>query len=409
MGEMKPLANVRILDLSKVLAGPICTQALAAFGADVVKVEPVQGGDESRFWAPVTHGVGAAFVSVNSGKRSIALDLKQEEARLIVAGLAARADVIIESFAPGVAARLGIDHDALVGDRDDAIYCSISGWGQRGPKSSAPGYDAILQAHSGLMAMNGEAARDPVRLPGSPIDQVTGLYATQAILAAVIERMRTGKGCRIEVSLLESAIKMLAPNLQAYWATGAVPQRAGSGHPSIAPYELFETMDKPVLVAVANDKFWRLFCDVANLNHLRDDVRFATNPDRVKHRDAVVTVVADAMRTRSAAEWMERLEAAGIPAAPLNSIADIAEDRQALAVDMFKICEHPDLGPTKIVREPVIFDGQRTDPSLPPPALGQHTREILEGDLAYSPEKIDDLAARGVIHLGNANQRKACV
>lgn len=394
---MKPLAGLRVLDLTKVLAGPMCTQALASFGAGIIKVEPIEGGDESRFWAPVAHGVGAAFVSVNSGKRSIALNLKQVEGRLIVARLAAGADIIIESFAPGVAAKLGVDHDTLVGDRQDVICCSISGWGQRGPKSPAPGYDAILQAYSGLMAMNGEATRNPVRLPASPVDQVTGLYATQAILAAVIERSSTGKGCRIEVSLLESAIKLLAPNLQAYWLSGAVPQRSGSGHPSIAPYELFETMDRPVLVAVANEKFWRIFCDVAELNHLRNDARFVTNPDRVRHRDALIALVADAMRNRTASDWMERLEWAGIPAAPLNSIADIANDPQAIALDMFRSFEHPDIGVTKTVREPVLFDGERADPSQPPPTLGQHTREILERDLAYSRESVDDLAARGII------------
>ena len=403
---MKPLAGLRVLDLTKVLAGPMCTQALASFGAGIIKVEPVEGGDESRFWAPVAHGVGAAFVSVNSGKRSIALNLKQVEGRLIVARLAAEADIIIESFAPGVAAKLGVDHDTLVGDRQDVICCSISGWGQRGPKSPAPGYDAILQAYSGLMAMNGEAARNPVRLPASPVDQVTGLYATQAILAAVIERSSTGKGCRIEVSLLESAIKLLAPNLQAYWLSGAVPQRSGSGHPSIAPYELFETMDRPVLVAVANEKFWRTFCDVAELNHLRNDARFATNPDRVRHRDALIALVADAMRSRTASDWMERLEGAGIPAAPLNSIADIANDPQAIALDMFRSFEHPDLGVTKTVREPVLFDGERADPSQPPPTLGQHTREILERDLAYSRETVDDLAARGIIAVAPEQETK---
>lgn len=403
---MKPLAGLRVLDLTKVLAGPMCTQALASFGAGIIKVEPVEGGDESRFWAPVAHGVGAAFVSVNSGKRSIALNLKQVEGRLIVARLAAEADIIIESFAPGVAAKLGVDHDTLVGDRQDVICCSISGWGQRGPKSPAPGYDAILQAYSGLMAMNGEATRNPVRLPASPVDQVTGLYATQAILAAVIERSSTGKGCRIEVSLLESAIKLLAPNLQAYWLSGAVPQRSGSGHPSIAPYELFETMDRPVLVAVANEKFWRTFCDVAELNHLRNDARFATNPDRVRHRDALIALVADAMRSRTASDWMERLEGAGIPAAPLNSIADIANDPQAIALDMFRSFEHPDLGVTKTVREPVLFDGERADPSQPPPTLGQHTREILERDLAYSRETVDDLAARGIIAVGPEQETK---
>lgn len=396
---MKPLTGLKIIDLTKVLAGPICTQALAALGADVVKVEAVGGGDETRFWPPVSKGVGAAFLSVNAGKRSIALNLAFSEAREIVRCLAADADVILESFAPGVAAKLGVDHDTLTAGRDNVICCSISGWGQRGPRARSPGYDAVLQAYSGLLAMNGEADRTPVRLPGSPIDQLTGLYATQAILAALLQRGQTGKGARIEVSLLESAIKLLAPNLQAYWQSGTIPVRSGSGHPAVAPYELFETKDRPILVAIANDKFWRLFCQVSDLENVQADSRFVSNPDRVRNRDAVIELVADKMRLLTAGEWMAKLDAVGIPASPLNTIADIAEDPQAMALDIYRTFQHPDLGETKAVCEPVLYDGSRSIAERVPPGHGQHTREILSEELGYSDALIERLSREGVVQL----------
>ena len=396
---IKPIEGLKVLDLTKVLAGPICTQALASLGAEVIKVETIGGGDETRFWPPVSHGVGAAFISVNSGKRSIVLDLKAPEAREIVLKLAADADVIIESFAPGVAAKLGVDHDTLTAGRQNVICCSISGWGQRGPKAAAPGYDAVLQAYSGMMSMNGEPSRQPVRLPGSPIDQVTGLYATQAILAALLQRGRTGKGARLEVSLLESAIKLLAPNLQAYWQSGSVPVRSGSGHPSVVPYEVFETADRPLLMAIANEKFWRLFCKVADREVWLDDPRFRTNPDRVKNRDELIPLVAGRMTSLTADAWTAKLDAAGIPASTLHSIADIADSPQAEALGIYRTMVHPDLGEIKAVCEPILYDGQRAISDRPPPILGQHGREILMNDLGYCEEMVTRLAAEGIVQL----------
>lgn len=405
---MKPLSSLRVLDLSKVLAGPICTQALASFGADVIKVENQDGGDESRFWAPVAQGTGAAFLSVNSGKRSIALDLRQAEAREVVRALAGKADIIIESFAPGVAKKLGVDHDSLTAGRQDVICCSISGFGQKGPESRSPGYDAILQAYSGMMALNGQPGGAPPRLPVSPIDQVTGIYASQAILAALLERGKSGKGARIEVSLLESAIKLLAPNLQAYWVSGKIPERAGSAHPSVVPYQLYDTKDRPILLAVANEKFWRLFCEVAGLEKLRDDPRFASNPDRVGNREETDRIVAEAMVKRTAGEWMTAFKACGIPASPLNTIADLAQDEHSRQLGMFRSFDHPLIGSMETVCEPMLFDGQRSDPTRPPPLLGEHTQEILRDDLGYSDAHIARLVQRGAAACPSAVNHQEC-
>lgn len=394
---MKPLAGVRILDLSKVLAGPLCTQTLAGLGADVIKVENLDCGDETRLWAPVTGGVGTAYLSVNAGKRGMAIDLQRLEGQAIVKSLAARAAIVIESFSPGVARKLGVDHDALSMENPQLIYCSISGYGQQGPKSRLPGYDAILQSFTGLMALNGSQDGDPIRLPTSPVDQMTGLYAAQGILAALLQKNMTGTGCRLEVSLLETAIKMLGTSLQAYWASGKVPRRAGSGHPSISPYELFPTADKPVLIAIANEKFWHLFCDLSGLSHLKNHPDFSTNPDRVRNNAALAVQIGDALRSRPCTDWLAAFQNAGIPAAPLNTLAELFEDDHVRALGMVREYSHDALGLVKAVREPVTYDGQRSDPGRGPPQHGEHTRDILASDLGLDDAEIHRLFDEGVV------------
>lgn len=394
---MQPLKDIRVLDLSKVLAGPICTQTLASLGADVVKIENVDGGDETRFWAPLAGDTGTAFLGVNTGKRSMALNLRLPQARRIVTELAGKADIVVQSFAPGVAEKLGADRATLAGGNERLIYCSISGFGQSGPLRNSPGYDAILQAFSGMMALNGEEGGAAVRLPASPIDQATAQFATQGILAAVIELGRTGRGATVEVSLLETAVKMLGTTIQAYWASGKVPGRYGSGHPSISPYQVFDTQDRPVLVAVANEKFWRLFCGIAGLGDFVDDPRFRTNPDRVRNSAETVRLVSDALARRPAAVWLEQLANAGIPAAPLNTVADLVGHEHFAGLRMVNEFEHPALGRLPTVAEPVLFDGHRARPERPPPGLGEHTASILTDELGYSPERIEELRRDGAI------------
>ncbi len=394
---MQPLKGIRVIDLSKVLAGPICTQALAALGADVIKIENTDGGDETRRWAPLAGDTGAAFLSVNAGKRSLGLNLRLAAARDIVAKLVAKSDVVVQSFAPGVAEKLGVDYASLSVANDKLIYCSISGFGQKGPLSGLPGYDAILQAFTGVMALNGEEDGPAVRLPMSPVDQATAQFATQGILAALLEFRQSGKGSIVEVSLLETAVKMLAPTLQAYWASGELPKRYGSGHPSISPYQVFETKDQPVLIAIANEKFWRLFCQIAELEAIEDDPRFRTNPDRVKNGAETEAIVSEAMRRRTAAEWFDLFMRAGIPAAPLNTIARLLEHEQFGFLNIVNAFETPALGKILTVAEPILLNGRRPKPDRAPPALGEHTRSILATELNFSVEKIEQLTADKVV------------
>jgi crotonobetainyl-CoA:carnitine CoA-transferase CaiB-like acyl-CoA transferase len=349
------------------------------------------GGDETRHWAPLVGGTGAAFLSVNSGKRSLALNLRVPAARKIVAELAAKSDIVVQSFAPGVAEKLGVDRKSLAGTNDRLIYCSISGFGQSGRPRNAPGYDVILQAFTGMMALNGEENGEAVRLPASPIDQATAQFAIQGILAALLELSRSGSGATVEVSLLETAIKMLGPTLQAYWASGKLPKRYGSGHPSISPYQVFETKDRPVLVAIANEKFWRLFCEVAELQAFVADPRFRTNPDRVKHSTKTVKLVSDAMRRHTAGEWLQNFSKAGIPAAPLNTVGDLFEQEHVIALNMLSAIEHCTIGRLSTVAEPILFDGRRPGFNRAPPALGEHTISILADELGYSAQRIEEL------------------
>ncbi len=269
---MKPLAGLKVLDFSKTLAGPLCTQSLGDQGADVIKVESVGQGDETRGWPPFpAPGLGAFFLSANRNKRSIALDLKTEEGQRIARDLARNADVVVESFSTGVAERLGIDAPTLQAQNDRLIYCSISGFGRSGPLKNSPGYDVILQAFSGVMALTGDEGGGFIRSPISPIDQTTAVHAFSGILTALIQRQQTGKGSTIKVSLLETAIGLLGYNLQSYWQTGAQPPKCGSGHESLCPYQAFEASDGPLMIGVANDNLWRKFCKVAGLEDIVDD------------------------------------------------------------------------------------------------------------------------------------------
>lgn len=400
---MKPLAGIKVLDLSKVLAGPMCTQTLASLGADVIKVENCESGDESRLWAPRKVDTGAAFLAMNAGKRSIAVNLQATAGRAIMRDLAAEADVVVESFAPGVAAKLGVDRGALSGGRDRLIYCSISGFGQSGPMSPAPGYDAILQAYTGMMSLNGEDGGEAMRLPGSPIDLATGQYATQGILAALIERSRSGKGCHLDVSLFETAVKMLSASLQAYWISGVLPKRMGSGHPAICPYQVFQSSDRPILIAIANDKFWRLFCAIAGLQDYADDPRFRDNPARVKNFDDTIALVERAVIKRSAADWAAELMKAGIPAAPMNTLEDLLSDPHTVARGLLVSYDHPQFGPMKTVAEPILYDASPRSAGTAPPALGEHTMSILR-ELGYDAEKIAALEREAVIREGSGSR-----
>jgi len=393
----KPLAGIKVLDFSKVLAGPLCSQYLGDLGAEIVKVEMKGQGDETRGWPPFpAPGLGAVFLSANRNKRSIAIDLKTENGRDIVHELARTADVAIESFGAGVAERLGIDAATLRPLNERLIHCSISGFGRSGPLKNAPGYDVILQAFCGIMAMTGDEGGGYVRSPISPIDQMTGVHAFSGILAMLYAREKTGQGGTIEVSLFETAMGLLGYNLQTFWERSVQPAKCGSSHESLCPYQAFETGDGPIMIGVANDNLWRKFCGVVGLADIVDDPRFRTNADRVRNRAETLGRVQAALMTRPAVAWNEALAAAGVPCSPINSLAQLLRHPHSDASGIIVKYDHAQAGPLKSVGHPVRINGQARTAGRAPPALGQHTDEVLS-ELGMSPERIDVLRDAGVI------------
>jgi formyl-CoA transferase len=393
----KPLSGLRVLDLSKVLAGPLCAQYLGDLGADIIKVETVGQGDETRGWPPFpAPGLGTVFLSVNRNKRSIAVDMKAEKGREIVHALARSADVAIESFGTGVAERLGIDAPTLRSLNDRLIHCSISGFGRSGPLKNSPGYDVILQAFCGIMSMTGDEDGGYIRSPISPIDQMTGVHAFSGILALLYAREKTGKGGTIQVSLFETALGLLGYNLQTFWQRGVQPAKCGSSHESLCPYQAFEAADGPIMIGVANDNLWRKFCAVVGLEALVDDPRFKTNADRVAHRKETVSHVQSVVALHSVAHWTDALAGVGVPCAPINSIPQLLDHPHTRASGIIVEYEHQTAGRLKGVGHPVLIDGAARGAGLPPPLLGQHTDDVL-GEIGLSTETVAELRRAGVI------------
>jgi crotonobetainyl-CoA:carnitine CoA-transferase CaiB-like acyl-CoA transferase len=393
----KPLTGIRVLDLSKVLAGPLCAQYLGDLGADIIKVETVGQGDETRGWPPFpAPGLGTVFLSANRNKRSIAVDLKTEKGREIVHALARSADVALESFGTGVAERLGIDGPTLRVVNERLIHCSISGFGRSGPLQNSPGYDVILQAFCGIMSMTGDEDGGYIRSPISPIDQMTGVHAFSGILALLYAREKTGKGGTIQVSLFETALGLLGYNLQTYWERGVQPPKCGSGHESLCPYQAFEAADGPIMIGIANDNLWRKFCAVAGLDTIVDDPRFRTNADRAAHRKETIGHVQPAIAQHPVAYWNDALVGAGVPCAPINSIAQLLEHPHTRASGIIVEYEHQAAGRLKGVGHPVLIDGAERQAGLPPPMHGQHTDEVLI-EMGLSSETIGELRQARIV------------
>ncbi len=371
-----PLEGVRVLDLSRVLAGPYATMVLADLGADVVKVEHPERGDDTRHWGPpFAGGESAYFLSVNRNKRSMGVDLKDPEGLERVRRLAAGADVLIENMRRGALERFGLGYEALKETNPDLIYCSVTGFGP-GKDRERPGYDFLIQARAGIMGITGSPDGEPTKVGVAIADIVCGLYAATAILAALRRREATGEGARIEVPLFESALSWLANRGQEYLVSGEDKGRMGNAHPTIVPYQTFDASDRPIAVAVGNDAQFGRLCAAIGRPELADDERYATNPARVANREELVEVLQGEFSKRAADEWVEEIREAGVPVGPVNALSDVFTDEHVLSSGILQTVEHPAAGVLKMLASPVLVDGERPTIRRPPPTLGQHTEEL---------------------------------
>ncbi|MDP9330269.1 MAG: CoA transferase [Actinomycetota bacterium] len=377
-----PLAGVRVLDLSRVLAGPLATMTLGDLGADVIKVERPGEGDDTRHWGPPFAGEDAAyFLSLNRNKRSVAIDLKTAAGVAAVERLAAASDVLIENFRPGSLATLGLGLDRLRAENDRLITCSLTAFGDGSPESVArPGYDIIVQALSGLMSVTGEADGEPTKAGVALLDVVTGLYAAVGILSALHERERTGRGRHVSVSLFDSSVAAMVNQASNFLIGGIVPKAMGSQHPNIVPYQVFHASDRPFILAGGNDRIFARACEVLAHVEWALDERFATNEARVVNRDALIPLMAETFSTRTAAEWIERLEAASVPCSPIRSMDEVFASPEGAA--LVQTVEDPARGTTfRSVADPLRFDGEVLPTRRLPPRLGEHDAEVLgDGD-----------------------------
>jgi crotonobetainyl-CoA:carnitine CoA-transferase CaiB-like acyl-CoA transferase len=391
-----PAAGIRVLDLSRVLAGPYCTMLLSDLGADVVKVERPGEGDETRTWGPpYTGGESAYFLSVNRGKRSIAIDLARAEGRQLAQRLARGADVVVENFRSGTAERLGLGYEELARDNPGLVYCSITGFGNGRRPEGRPGYDFVIQAESGLMAITGEGDGPPLKVGVAVVDVLAGYAATTSILAALVGRAQSGWGDRIEVSLLDTALSALVNVAASSLVTGADARRYGNAHPNIVPYQTFDTIDGVVAVAGANDGLYGRLCNAIGRPDLAEDERFRTNSARVEHREELAADLAQVFATRRADEWIARLDEAGVPAGKVRGVLEALEEAERAGRPATTTVEHPTAGELPLVATPLRL-GAGTRRAEPPPLLGQHTREVL-AELGCSEDEIAALERDAVV------------
>lgn len=392
-----PLSGMRVLDVTTSIAGPYCAQILAALGADVVKVERPDTGDDGRAWGPpFWHGESTMFLSANAGKRSLALSLRDGRGREALLRLAERADVFLQSLRPGLAEELGLGPEGVRARNPRLVYCTIGAYGRVGPLAGEPGYDALMQAAGGLISITGEPGRPGVRVGSSLIDQGTGTWAALGVLAALLEREHTGEGSVVDVSLYETALGYVGYHLAGYLADGTVPHGQGTRFPMVAPYQVFPTRDGELMIAGGNDRLFAAICEVVGLPELVVDPRFRTNPLRVEHRDELCALLSARLREDDTAVWRQRLASAGVPAAPVADIADVAHAPQTEALGMLQALEHPSIPDLRLPALPLAFDGERVLHASPPPALGQHTAAILR-EAGYDDGEVEALAAAGVV------------
>jgi crotonobetainyl-CoA:carnitine CoA-transferase CaiB-like acyl-CoA transferase len=397
---MLPLQGIRILDLSRMVAGAYCSMILADLGAEVIKIEQPGIGDDTRQWGPpYVHGESAYFLCVNRNKQSLTLDLRKEKAQGIFRELVKRADVVLENFRAGTMEKFQLGYQALKKLKSDLIYCSITAFGLTGPYRNRPGTDPVLQATGGMMGLLGEPEGKPFRIALPIIDMTSGLYAHGAIMAALIARGKDGQSHFIEISLLDTELSLLLNLGSNYLLAGQVPKRFGNAHPTIVPYNVFQTKDREVLLSASNDSRWKKLCQTLGLQALTDDPRFKTTAARLQNRSAVEKILQEKLLEKTADEWLAMMDQSdsGVPFAPINTLDKVFSDPHVLSRQIITAITHPVTGPIRMVGMPVRYDENRGEARLPPPRLGEHNQEILSKFMGYQTEEIEILKKEGVI------------
>lgn len=393
------LDGIRVVDLTRVLAGPYCTMILGDLGAEVIKIEHPERGDDTRHWGPpfVEGGQSAYFLCANRNKRSLTLNLKSEKGLRILKELVEVSDIVVENFRVGTLERWGLSYEELQRLRSGVIYCSITGYGYTGPYRDRPGYDFMAQAQSGFMSVNGPVAGEPYRAGVAIADLAAGIFASNAIMASLFARERTGEGQRIDISLLDSMVALMSYVASNYLVSGESPQRYGNAHPNIVPYQEFKTRDGYIALAAGNDRQWSILCEAIGHPEWAKDERFSTNPKRLEYREVLVKQVNEEIGQRDSTYWLSLFEEIGIPAAPINDMANTFSDPQVQARNLRWEVPHPTAGTVPLVASPLNIPTSPAQVRHPPPLLGQHTDEILSELLAYDQDSIQSLREQGAI------------
>jgi crotonobetainyl-CoA:carnitine CoA-transferase CaiB-like acyl-CoA transferase len=395
---MKPLDGIKVLDLTRVLAGPYCTMLLADMGADVVKVERPGAGDDTRaFGPPFVNGESAYFMSINRNKRSLTLNLKEDKARQILRQLLETVDVVVENFRPGTMESFGFGYEAVHDFNPALVFCSISGYGHTGPDADLPGYDLIIQGEGGAASLTGDTEGPPYKVGNSQADIVAGMMAFQGILLALLARNRSGTGQKIDISMLDCQVAMLTYQAGIYFATGESPTRLGNQHPTITPYETYRCKDGFINLACGNDNMWRTFCGVIGQEEWTEDPRFRTNADRVGHRRQLAALLEPVILQKTTQEWIDQLRQNGLPCGPIQTVGQVCEDPQVIARDMIVSLDHPTAGPIRVTGVPIKLSDTPGEVHSAPPTLGQHTTEVLGDWLQINATEAAALHRDGVV------------